>query len=95
MNFIDMKLHLIVPICVSVPAVDHDGGVVIPVGSDSVDKLNERAAWRGDAVLRPRRVVEVTDQNVVPVLHRHGVNSINTVRDPERQLKLSLYFQYV
>lgn len=53
MNFIDVKLHLTVPICVPVPAVDHDCGVVIPVGSDSVDKLDEGAARRGDPVLRP------------------------------------------
>lgn len=55
---------------VSVPAVDHYGGVVVPVASDSFDKLNESAAGLWDSVLRPRCVVEVTDQNVVPVLHR-------------------------
>lgn len=53
MNLNDTKLLLIVPIGVSVPAVDHDGGVVVPVGSDNVDKLDESAARRGDPVLGP------------------------------------------
>lgn len=52
------------------PAVDHYGGVVVPVGSDSFDKLNESAARLWDAMVWPRCVVEVTNQNVVPVLHR-------------------------
>lgn len=44
-----------------VPAVDRYGGVFVPVGSDSFDELDERAAGLWDSVLGPRRVVEVAD----------------------------------
>lgn len=50
------------------PAVDHYGGVVVPVGPDGFDKLDESAARLWDAVFGPRCVVEVTHQDVVPVL---------------------------
>ena len=50
--------------------MDHYSGVVVPVGSDSFDKLNEGAAGLWDSVLRPRCVVKVTNQNVVSVLQR-------------------------
>lgn len=50
--------------------MDHYSSVVVPVGSDGFDKLDESAAGLWDSVLRPRCVVEVADQNVVPVLHR-------------------------
>lgn len=53
-----------------VPAVDHYCGVVVPVGPDGFDKLNESAAGLWDSVLRPWCVVEVANQNVVPVLQR-------------------------
>ena len=59
--------------------MDHYSGVVVPVGSDSLDKLDERAAGLWDSVLRPRCVVEVANQNVVPMLHReiHTRKKIN------------------
>lgn len=50
--------------------MNHYRGVVMPVGSDSFDKFNEGAAWLWDPVLRPWRVVEVANQNVVSMLHR-------------------------
>lgn len=52
------------------PAVDHYGGVVVSVGPHGFDKLNESAARLWDAVLGPRCVVEVTNQNVVAVLRQ-------------------------
>lgn len=48
--------------------MDHYGGVVVPMGPDGFDELNESAAGLWDAVFGPRRVVEVTNQDVVPVL---------------------------
>lgn len=48
--------------------MDHYGGVVVPMGPDGFDELNESAARLWDAVFGPRCVVEVTDQNVVAVL---------------------------
>lgn len=56
------------------PAVDHYGGVVVSVGPHSFDKLNESAARFWDAVLGPRCVVEVTNQNVVAVLRKSSVH---------------------
>lgn len=50
--------------------MDHDGGVVVPMGPDGFDKLDESAAGLWDAVFGPRCVVEVTNQNVVPVLRK-------------------------
>lgn len=42
----------------------------MPVHSDSFYKLDEGAAGFWDAVFRPRCVIEVTNQDVVAVLHR-------------------------
>lgn len=53
-----------------VPAVDRYGAVFVPVCSDSFYELDERAAGFRDSVLRPRGVVEVTNQDVVAVLPR-------------------------
>lgn len=56
--------------------MDHDGGAVVPMGSDRLDELNESAAGLWDAVFGPRCVVEVTNQNVVTVLpERRGTDS--------------------
>lgn len=66
------------------PAVDHYGGVVVSVGPHGFDKLNESAARLWDAVLGPRCVVEVTNQNVVAVLRKSSVykrqSKLSTVR---------------
>lgn len=56
------------------PAVDHYGGVVVPVGPHGFDKLDECAARLWDAVLGPRGVVEVTNQNVVAVLRKSSLH---------------------
>lgn len=48
--------------------MDNNSAIVLPVHSDSFDKLNERTARLWNAVLRPRCVIEVADQNVVPML---------------------------
>lgn len=69
MNFADTR-HIYALSVHTVPAVDRYSGVVVPVGSDSFDKLNESAAGLRDSVLGPRCVVEVANQNVVAVLHR-------------------------
>lgn len=63
------------------PAVDHYGGVVVSMDPHGFDKLNESAARLWDAVLGPRCVVEVTNQNVVAVLRKSSVH--------KRQSKLS------
>lgn len=59
----------------SVPAVDHDGGAVLSVASDSFDKLDEGATGLGDAMLRPRCVVEVANQKVMTMLLGAGRHS--------------------
>lgn len=67
------------------PAVDGDGAGLVAVSSDGFDKLDEGAAGLWDAVLRPRCVVEVTDQGVVAVLlgwkcHFMDTNTANVMK---------------
>lgn len=57
--------------------MDNNSAVVLPVHSDGFDKLNERTAGLRNAVFGPRCVIEVADENVVPVLQtgRHRTRS--------------------
>ena len=52
MGFCDMR-HIYAVSVHTVPAMDRYSGVVVPVGSDSFDKLNESAAGLWDSVLGP------------------------------------------
>lgn len=65
--------------------MDHYSGVVVSVGSDRFDKLDQSAAGFWDAVLRPGCVVEVAHQNVVPMLHR----GIHTTQSQGRYISVS------
>lgn len=53
----------------SLPTVNRYGGVVMPMCSDSFNKLDEGAAGLWNSMFRPWCVVEMFYQNVVAMLH--------------------------